>query len=151
MTSTKEHQSLWKRVIKMETFENTFITEVFKERTRTKLLNQSGNVFADIIREFFANFLVEREYISCWVRQREFSITRVSIQDLLDVRPLSQQITIHYDDRLDSLEPIVELLGGDLKKKALNTVPFTLEMRTLAYIMLHNLYPVKNLDKLRMY
>ena len=44
--------------------------------------------------------------------------------------------------------PIVEILVGDLKKKALNTISLTLEMRTLAYIMLYNLYSVKNLTTL---
>ena len=41
----------------METLEDTFIPEVFKERTWTKLLNSSGNVCAKLIREFFANAL----------------------------------------------------------------------------------------------
>ena len=132
----------------METLENTIIPEVFKERTWTKLLNPSGNVFAKIIRELFANALVEGERINCWVRQREFSVTRESIQEILEVHPPTQQSFIEYDDRLDSLEPIVELLSGNLKKNALNTVPFTPEMRTLAYILLHNLYLVKNLTTL---
>ena len=75
-------------------------------------------------------------------------MTRESIQELLEVHPPTQQSYIHYDDRLDSLVPIVEILGGDLKKKALNTISFTPEMRTLAYIMLYNLYLVKNLTTL---
>ena len=135
------------RVVAMETLENTFISKVFKERTwtKTKLLNPSGNVYAEIIREFFANAFVKGDHINCWLRGREFSVTRESIQEILEVRPPSQQLYIQYDDRLDSLVPIAELLGGDLKKKALNTIPFTPEMRTLAYIMLHNLYQVKNL------
>ena len=70
---------IMERVVSMETLENTFISEVFKERTWTKLLNPSGNIFAEIIREFFANALVEGECISCWVRQREFSVTKESI------------------------------------------------------------------------
>ena len=109
------------------------------------MLNLSGNVFTEIIREFFANDLVEGQRINCWVWQREFIITRESIQEVLEIHPPSQQISIQYDDRLDSLKPIVELLGGSLQKKVLNIVPFTLEMRTLAYIMLHNLYLMKNL------
>ena len=132
----------------MKTLENTFIPKVFKERTWTKLLILSGIVFAEIIREFFANALVEGERINCWVRGREFYVTKESIQEILEVRPLTQQSYIQYDDRLDSLVPILELLGGNLNKKALNIVPFTSEMRTLAYIMLHNLYSVKNLTTL---
>ena len=50
--------------------------------------------------------------------------------------------------KLASLEPMAEILGGTLKKKSLNTIPFTLEMRTLAYIMLSNLYLVSNLTTL---
>ena len=52
------------RVVQMETLENTSILEVFKERTWTKLLNPSGNVFAEIIREFFANATMEGDHIN---------------------------------------------------------------------------------------
>ena len=65
-------------VVNMQTFEDTFIPEVFKERTWKKLLNPSGNVFSEIVRELFANSLVEGEHINCWVRQKEFVITRDS-------------------------------------------------------------------------
>jgi len=70
---------------------------------------------------------------------------RETIQEALEVHPPSQQISIQYDDRLDSLKPIVELLDCNLKKKSLNIIPFTPKMRTLAYIILFNLYPVTNL------
>ena len=115
------------RVVAMETLENTFISKVFKERTwtKTKLLNPSGNVYAEIIREFFANAIVEGECINCWLRGREFYVTRESIQEILEVYPLTQQSHIQYVDILDFFVLIAELLGGDLKKKALNTVPFT--------------------------
>ena len=144
----KKAPIILERAVSLETLENTFIREVFKERTWTKLLNPVGNVYAEIIREFFANAIVEGDCISCWLRGRDIYDTKESIQEILEVRPMTQQSYIHYDDRLNSLVPIVEILGGDLKKKALNTIPFTSEMRTLAYIMLYNLYPVKNLTTL---
>ena len=114
-------------VVVMETLENTFISKVFKERTwtKTKLLNPSGNIYAEIIREFFANAIVEGERINCWLQGREFYVTRESIQEILEVYPPTQQSHIQYDDILDSFVLIAELLGGDLKKKALNTIPFT--------------------------
>lgn len=43
---------------------------------------------------------------------------------------------------------MVSLLGGTLKKKLVYTIPFNLEMRTLGYIMIHNLYLVMNLTTL---
>ena len=111
------------RVVRMETLENTAIPEVFKERTWTKLLNPSGNVYDELIREFFSNATVEGDHINCWVGQKEFIIIRDSIQEFLEVRP-------HYDDILDSLEPMVELVGGSLKKKSMNIIIFNVEMST---------------------
>ena len=112
------------------------------------MLNPVGKVYPKIVIEFFANAFVGGECINCWLRGRAFSVTRESIQEILEVYPTTQKSYIHHDDRLDSLVPIMEVLGGDLKKKALNTIPFTPEMRTLAYIMLYNLYSVKNLTTL---
>ena len=144
----KRAMIIMERVVRMETLENTSIPEVFKERTWTKLLNPRGNVNAKLIREFFANATVEGDHINCWVQQNEFIITKDSIQEFLEVRPPSQQISVQYDDRLDSLEPMAKLLSGSLKKKSMNTIPFNAKMRTLAYVMIHNLYPVMNLTTL---
>ena len=71
---------IMERVVRMETLENTSIPEVLKERTWTKLLNPSGNVYAELIRELFANATVEGDHINCWVQQKEFIIIRDSIQ-----------------------------------------------------------------------
>ena len=43
---------------------------------------------------------------------------------------------------------MVQILGGTPKKSSMNTIPFSSEMRTLAYVMIHNLYPVTNLTTL---
>ena len=59
------------RIVDIESLKDTFIPEVFKERTWTKLLNPMGDVFEVIIREFFANAFVEANHINCCVRGRE--------------------------------------------------------------------------------
>ena len=43
---------------------------------------------------------------------------------------------------------MVTILGGPLKKSSMNTIPFNPKMRTLTYVMIHNLYPVTNLTTL---
>ena len=40
---------------------------------------------------------------------------------------------------------MVEILGGTPKKSSMNTIPFSPEMRALAHVMIHKLYPVTNL------
>ena len=69
------------RVVHLESLEGTFIPEVFKERTWTKLMNPVKVVYSEIIREFFSNVAVDGDRIECWVRHKEFMITREIIQD----------------------------------------------------------------------
>ena len=88
--------------------EGTFIPEVFKERTWTKLLNPVEVVYSEIVREFFSNAAVDGDRIECWVRQKKFVITREIIQDFLEVRPPSQPIEVQYEDRLGSTEEEID-------------------------------------------
>ena len=105
-------------------------------------------MYLEIIKEFFSNASADGDHINCWVRHKEFVITRESIQEFLEVRPLSQPITMQYDDHLESIEEMVRILGGTLNKKSMNIISFNSEMRTLAYVMIHNLYPITNLTTL---
>ena len=107
-----------------------------------------GDVFEDIIWEFFANAIVEGDHINCWLRGREFLVSRESIQEVLEIWPMTLDTSLQYDEWKEKLEPLVEVLGGQLKMKALHTIEFTIEMRALAYIMIFNLYPMKNLTTL---
>ena len=135
-------------VVQLESLEGTFIPEVFKERTWTKLLNPVGAVYSEIIKEFFSNVFVDGDRIECWVRHKEFVITREIMQDFLEVCPPSQLITVQYEDRLGSTDEMIRTLGGTPKKSSMNTIPFSPEMRALAYVMIHNLYPITNLTTL---
>ena len=56
---------IMERVVKLETLKDTFIPEVFKERTWKKLLNPVGVVYSEIIREFFLNASMEGDCIDC--------------------------------------------------------------------------------------
>ena len=85
----KQATIIMERVVQLDTLEDISIPDVFKERTWTKLLNPSGNVYAEIIKEFFSNASVDGDHINCWVRHKEFVITRDSIQEFLEVRPPS--------------------------------------------------------------
>ena len=80
---------IMERVVKLDTLKDTFILDVFKERTRTKLLTPTKVVYSEIIKEFFSNARVDGDHINCWVRHKEFVITRESIQDFLEVHPSS--------------------------------------------------------------
>ena len=107
---------IMERVVKLETLEDTCIPVVFRERKWTKLLNPIGVMYSEIIKEFFSNASVEGDNINCWVRHKEFVITRDSIQEFLEVRPPSHLITVQYEDRLESTEEMVRILVVLLRK-----------------------------------
>ena len=135
---------IMERVVQLESLKDTFIPKVFKERTWTKLLNSVGIVYSEIIKEFFSNTVVDGDRIECWVRHKEFVITREMIQYFLEIPPPSQPISVQYEDRLGSTKEMVQLLRGTPKKSSINIIPFSPKMRTLAYVN-HSLYPVTNL------
>ena len=85
---------IMEKVVNLESFKGTFIPEVFKERTQTKLLNPVEVVYSEIIRDFFSNAAIDGDRIECWVRHKEFMITREIIQDFLEVNPTSQPIEV---------------------------------------------------------
>ena len=60
----KDKMIIMERVVQMESLEDTFILEVFKDRTWTKLLNPGGVVYSEIIKEFFSNASVEENHIN---------------------------------------------------------------------------------------
>ena len=60
----KDKTIIMERVVQMESLEEAFIPEVFKDRTWTKLLNPSGVVYSEIIEEFFSNASVEENHIN---------------------------------------------------------------------------------------
>ena len=107
---------IMERVVKLETLEDTCIPVVFRERKWTKLLNPIGVMYSEIIKEFFSNASVEGDNINCWVRHKEFVITRDSIQEFLEVRPPSHLIMVQYEDRLESTEEMVRILVVLLRK-----------------------------------
>ena len=82
------------RTVDLESLEGTFIPDVFKERTWTKLLNPMVDMFEDIIREFFTNVIVEGDHINCWLKGRELSISRKSIQEILEIRPMTPDTSL---------------------------------------------------------
>ena len=61
----KDKTIMMERVVQMESLEDTFIPKVFKDKTWTKLLNPSGVVYSEIIKEFFSNASVDENHIDC--------------------------------------------------------------------------------------
>ncbi|KAK9997880.1 hypothetical protein SO802_017483 [Lithocarpus litseifolius] len=89
----KNASIVMERSVDIRSLEHTFILEVFKERTWNKLLKPSG------------------DRINRWVKGREFAASRESIQELLEIRPVTSNTSLQFDERKEKLEPLVQVLG----------------------------------------
>ena len=116
---------------------------MFKERTWTKLLNPLGDVWVHhqgilckcIYGRWPDKLLGQGKGIHC--------LWRVSRRAFREPSNDSGYLFTLWWEKRKSWA--VQVLEGQLKKKALHMIDFTLEMRVLAYIMIFNLYPMKNL------
>ena len=90
----KQATIIMENVVQLDTVEDTFIPNVFKESTWTKLLTSTGNMYLEIIKEFFFNASVDGDHINCWVRHKDFVIIRDLIQNFLEVRRPFQLMTV---------------------------------------------------------
>ena len=82
------------------------------------------------------------------MKGKEFTVFTRSIQNFLLIRPVILEFYLPYDKRIMLVLVIAPVLGGERLKKCLLTTSFSPKMRTLAYIMLFNLFPVRNLTNL---
>jgi len=131
--------------VDLESLQNTFILDVFRDGTWAPLLTGSVEVHDILIWEFFLNALVEGVHFDYWVRGKEFSISTISIRNLLQIRPMIPKSSLPHDKRKTPISEVVLDLEGEQKRQSLHTTSLSSDMRTLAYIMLFNLYPVRNL------
>ena len=58
---------------------NTFIPDVFRDRTWAPLLTITVEVHDILVREFFLNAFEEGDHLNYWVRGKEFFISTLSI------------------------------------------------------------------------
>ena len=136
------------REVDLGFLENTFIPNMFRDRTWAPLLTGTVEVHDILIWEFFSDAFKEGDHLNCWVRGNEFSISTLSIQNLLQIRPMIPETSLPYDKRRKPILEVASDLGGTRKRQSLHSISFSPVMRVLAYIILYSLYPVRNLTTL---
>ena len=101
-----------------------------------------------MVKEFYANVIVEGEELKCWVKGKSFSVTPVYLAKILHInRPLLTPPPVYDDLNLDE-EILWEALRDNLdfssKGKSVSVASLSPELRLLTMIMFHNLYPLSS-------
>ena len=109
----KEVVIIVEREVDLKSLECTFIPDMFRDRSWAFLLIGLVEVHNILIQEFFSNALVEEDHLNCWVKGKEFSILTMSIQNLLQIRPVIPKSSLPYDKRKTLVSEVVSDLGGE--------------------------------------
>ena len=123
---------------------DTFIPSFLQDKGWDKLLSDLPGVCEPLIREFYANVVLRKDKINCWIRGHEFNIDLDDIDEMLGFEGFDHDFT-HYKNRMLSIETVQSHIGGVREGRCLNTVAFLADMRCLTVIMMFNLYPVKKM------
>ena len=109
------------------------------------MLSDLPGVCEPLIREFYANVVLKKDEINCWIRGKEFTIDAGDIDEVLGLEGLDDHDFTNYKDRMLSIETVQSHIGGVREGRCLNTNVFPADMRCLTTIMMFNLYPVRKL------
>ena len=62
------------------------------------LLSNLEDAYKNLVKEFYANAIVEGEEIKCWLRGKRFSVTRIYLAEILQINRPILPIPLVYDE-----------------------------------------------------
>ena len=74
---------LVERVVDQPSFMDTKIPEWFATKDWNFLLSDLNDAYENLVKEFYANAIVEGEELKCWVRGKIFSVTPAYLAEIL--------------------------------------------------------------------
>ena len=107
------------------------------------ILSNLEDAYENLVKEFYANAIVNGEEIKCWVRGKRFSVTPIYLADILHINKPNLSIPPVYDELNSDEEVLREAFGANLEfssnGKSISVASLLLELRLLTTIMFHNL------------
>ena len=114
------------------------------------LLSTLNDAYENMVKEFYANAIVNWEEIKCWVRGKSFSVTPMYLVEILHInRPILSIPPVYDELNLDE-EFLKQALRAKLEfssnRKSISVAFLSPELRLLIMIMCNNLYPLSCTD-----
>ena len=94
----KDAKPLLERAFDQSSLSNIDIPKWFATKDWNYLLSTLDDTYENLVKEFYANAIVEEDELKCWVRGRTFSMTSAYLVKILYInRPMLRKPPI-YDD-----------------------------------------------------
>ena len=139
---------LLERALDQSSLHDTDIPKWFAHKDWNYLLSDPDDAYEELVKEFYANAIVEGDELKCWVRKKSFSISPAYLAEILHInRPIFRHSPV-YDDLCPDEELLKESLGPDLEfspnGKSISVSSLSPKLRVLTIVMFHNLYPLSS-------
>ena len=112
------------------------------------LLSNLEDAYENMVKEFYANAIVNGKEIKCWVRGKSFSITPMYLAEILHINWPILSIPSVYDELNLDEEFLKRALVANLEfssnRKSISVASLSPKLRLLTMIMCSNLYPLSS-------
>ena len=140
---------LVERAVDQPSFRDTNIPIWFATKDWNFLLLTLEDAYENMVKEFYANAIVNREEIKCWVRGKSFSVTPMYLAKILHINRPILSISPVYELNPNE-EFLKQALGANLEfssnRKSISVASLSPELRLLTMIMCNNLYPLSSIN-----
>ena len=139
---------LVERAVDQHSLLDTNIPIWFATKDWNFLLSNLEEAYENLVKEFYANVVVEGEEIKCWVRGKWFLVTPIYLAKILHINNPILPIPLVYDELNPDEKILWEALGANLEfssnGKSVSVAYLSPELRLLTMIMFSKLYPLSN-------
>ena len=112
---------LVERAIDQSSLLDTNIPIWFATKDWNFLLSNLEDAYKNLVKEFYANAIVEGEEIKCWVKGKRFSVIVIYFADILHINRPILPIPPVYDELNPDEEVLREALGDNLEFQSLGS------------------------------
>ena len=141
---------LIERVVEQGSLLDINIPKWFVTKDWNYLLSNLKDPYEEMVKEFYANAILDRDKLKCWVRGKDFIVTPSYLAIILNInRPVFLKPPV-YDEFEPDVDMLHDVLGENLEissnGKSIDVSSLSPEMRLLTTIMFHNLYPLSSTE-----
>ena len=93
---------LLERTVDQSSLHDTDIPKWFAHKDWNYLLSDLDDAYEDLVKEFYANAIVEEDELKCWVRKKSFSVSPAYLAEILHInRPIFR----HSPCKVEFIQP----------------------------------------------
>ena len=111
-------------------------------------LSTLEDAYENMVKEFYANAIVNGKEKKCWVKGKSFSVTPMYLAEILHINRPILSIPPVYDELNPDEEFLKQALGAYLEfssnRKSISVASLSPELRLLKMIICSNLYPLSS-------